>query len=1010
MHYSKVNNLLGWLTFFISTLVYILTLEPTASYWDTGEFISAAYKMQIVHQPGAPLFLMLQNIFGNLAFGNRESIAYWMNFGSAVSSGLTIMFLFWTITALACKVLLPNKNQHTDAQIIQVMGAGLVGALAYSFSDTFWFSAVESEVYAMSSLCTAIVFWAILKWEAHAEEHRSDKWILLIAYIMGLSIGVHLLNLLAIPALALVVYFKRTAKPTNSGAIKTLLIGCVIVGLILWGIIQYLIKFAAYFDLFFVNTLGMGFGTGVACFALIVIGALTYGIFYSIRKAKPILNIIVLSVTFIILGYGSFAMILVRAKADPSLNNTDPDNAFSFLGYLNREQYGDEPLFKGPYFTSQPDGRTEGSNIYIKGDNKYEIAGNRSKYTYDRETIFPRIYSSDESRGHPSFYRSWLNLGENEQPTFGHNLNFFFTYQIGHMYARYFFWNWVGRQNDQKGDGSFTEGNWISGIKPIDQMRLGGQDMLPESLKTDPSNNRFYFLPLILGILGALWHFKRNQKDAGIVGLLFFFTGLAIVLYLNQTPLQPRERDYAYAGSFYAFAIWIGLGVVPIAEWIQRKINARNAAIIASVIGLLAGPVLLAKDGWDDHDRSTKYTARDLAKNYLESCAPNAILFTYGDNDTYPIWYVQEVENFRPDVRVVNLSLLTADWYIRQMKDKVNDADPLPITMDNNQFKQGVRDYLAYQDFKIPGHIELSTLFDIMLSDDPNDQVEYQDGSRSNFLPTKNFKLTVNKEEVIKNSVVPEDWEDRIVDTMEWTYSKNYVLKADLAIIDLLVHNNWKRPIYFATTVPNSNYMGLDKYLVNEGFANRLMPIRSDSPEQESGRGELVNTEALYENTMDKFVWGNMHDARYLDPESYGMINLIINNFSTLSQSLQDAGKTEEARQVVNRCLEVVPERIYLLREAYQLFFFTRQLYQLGETEKANQQVERINKFVTDQLKWYIDIANTKPNLEMRNIQMGSQVLYGMAEMTKEYGQDELAKELEENFQEIENLFSATPQ
>lgn len=1009
MQYNKINNLLGWLAFLIATLTYILTLEPTASYWDCGEFISAAYKMQIVHQPGAPLFLMLQNLFGNLAFGSKESVAYWMNFGSAASSGLTILFLFWSITALARKALMPKGQPEENSKVMLIMGAGLVGALAYTYSDTFWFSAVESEVYAMSSLCTAVVFWAILKWETHADEPRGDKWLLFIAYIMGLSIGVHLLNLLAIPALALVVYFKRTKQPTNGGIFKALIISCVVVALILWGIIQYLIKFAAYFDLFFVNSLGAGFGSGVLIFAILVIAALVYGLLYSTRKSKALMNLIVLSVTFIILGYGSFAMILVRAKADPTLNNSDPDNAFSFLSYLNREQYGDEPLFKGPYFNSQPTGRTEGSNIYIKGDEKYEVAGTRQQYTYDRETIFPRIYSSDESRGHPAFYRSWLNLSESEQPTFGNNLSFFFTYQVGHMYARYFFWNFVGRQNDQKGDGSFTEGNWISGIKPIDQARLGGQDALPDSLKTDPSNNKYYFLPLILGILGALWHFKKKQKDAGIVGLLFFFTGLAIVLYLNQTPLQPRERDYAYAGSFYAFAIWIGLGVVPIAEWLMKKLNARNAAMLASVIGLLAGPVLLAKENWDDHDRSTKYTARDLAKNYLESCAPNAILFTYGDNDTYPIWYVQEVENFRPDVRVVNLSLLTADWYIRQIKEKVNDAEALPITMENSQFKQGVRDYLSYQDFNIPGHVELSTIFDIMLSDDPNDQVEYQDGSRSNFLPTKNFKMTIDREAVIRNKGVPEDWQDRIVDTIQWTYNKNYVLKADLAIIDLLVHNNWERPVYFATTVPRSNYMGLDKYLVNEGFANRLMPVRSDQPDSSDTQGEIVNTEALYENTMNKFAWGNMNDARYLDPESYGMLGLIINNFSTLSQSLQDAGKTAEAKEVVNRCLEVVPERIYLLREGYQRFFFTRQLYQLGETEKANAQVERLREFAKQQLKWYIDIAKTKSNLEMRNIQMGSQILYGMSELTKEYKQEELSKKLEADFKEIESLFSTVP-
>src|SRR5690606_24533847 len=465
------------------------------------------------------------------------------------------------------------------------------------------------------------------------------------------------------PAIALVIYFRRTKNATRGGAVKALLIGCVVVAIVLWGIIQYLIKFAAYFDLFFVNTLGLGFGSGVIVFALLVIGGITYGIWYSIQKTKPLLNIILLSSAFIIVGYSSFAMILIRAKANPTLNNSDPEDAFSFLSYLNREQYGDNPLFSGPYFDSRPIDIAYGSNQYRKGAERYEVAGQNFDYVYDRETVFPRLYSTRD--GHPQYYRNYLNLPEGQQPTFGDNLRFFFNYQIGHMYGRYFLWNFVGRQNDQQGHGDFTTGNWISGIKFIDQWHVGGQDALPDSMKTDPSRNTFYFLPLILGLIGAFWHFKRHQKDAGVVGLLFFFTGLAIVLYLNQTPLQPRERDYAYAGSFYAFAIWIGLGVIGISDWLARKLDARTAGIAATAIALLAGPVLLAKDGWDDHDRSEKFLARDIAKNYLESCAPNAILFTYGDNDTYPLWYAQEVEGVRPDVRVVNLSLLSADWYVR---------------------------------------------------------------------------------------------------------------------------------------------------------------------------------------------------------------------------------------------------------------------------------------------------------------------------------------------------------
>lgn len=1002
MNYNRINNSIGWLCGFIATTVYIMTAERTTSFWDTGEFIASAYKMQIVHQPGAPLFLMLQNVFSNLAFGNTERIAFWMNVGSAVSSGLTIVFLCWTITALARKVLWKPGTELTRVNLIQIMASGAVGALAYTFTDTFWFSAVESEVYAMSSLCTAVVFWAILKWDARAEEPGADKWLLFIAYIMGLSIGVHLLNLLAIPAIALVIYFRRTAKATSGGAIRALLIGFVVVAVVLWGIIQYLIKFAAYFDLFFVNTLGLGFGSGVVVFALLVIGATVYGIRYSIQRAKPLLNIILLSFAFVVFGYSSFAMILIRAKANPTLNNSDPDNAFSFLSYLNREQYGDNPLFKGPYFDSRPIDIKYGSNIYRKGAERYEVAGRNFDYEYDRETVFPRIYSTREA-SHQQYYRSYLNLGENEQPTFGDNLRFFFSYQIGHMYGRYFLWNFVGRQNDQQGHGDFTTGNWISGIRFIDQWHVGGQDALPQSQLTDPSYNKFYFLPLILGLLGAWWHFKRRQRDAGVVGLLFFMTGLAIVLYLNQTPLQPRERDYAYAGSFYAFAIWIGLGVAAITDWLAKKLSAKTAAAIATGIGLLAGPVILAKDGWDDHDRSEKYLARDIARNYLESCAPNAILFTYGDNDTYPLWYAQEVEGIRPDIRVVNLSLLSADWYVRQMKDKVNEADPLPITIPDEKYVKGVRDVIYYQDAKIPGHVELKNIVALMLSDNPNDKRQIQGEQPENFLPTKNLQLTVDREAVVRNNVVPEAWRDSITDVMHWTYNRNYVSRTELAIMDMLVNNNWERPVYFATTVPSENFMGLDKYLVSEGFALRLMPI-AIKPNTAQG---LVNAEAIYGHvTNNKYTWGNMRNARYIDPESYRMISLILNNiYGAPAEALIAEGRVDEARELLNNALEFMPERIYRIMDAYGYSFITDNLYAVGETEKAKSLTERNIAYIDDQLKYYAAIAETKPNLEMQNIQYSMFTLNRFAEAAKEHGQTDLAARIEKIFGQYEARF-----
>lgn len=1002
MNYNKLNNTIGWACGIIATIVYVMTMERTTSFWDTGEFIASAYKMQIVHQPGAPLFLMLQNVFSNLALGDEMRIAFWMNFGSAVSSGLTILFLFWTITALVRKTIVRTDSEMDTTKLVQIMGAGVVGALAYTFSDTFWFSAVESEVYAMSSLCTAVVFWAILKWERHADEPGADKWLIFIAYIMGLSIGVHLLNLLAIPAMALVVYFKRSSKVTSGGAFKALLIGCLVVAIVLWGIIQYLIKGAAYFDLFFVNTLGLGFGSGVIIFALLVVGGIVYGIWYSIQKAKPLLNIIFLSAAFIIFGYSSFAMILIRAHANPTLNNSDPDEVFAFLSYLNREQYGNEPKFKGPYFNSRPVEINFGSNQYRKGAERYEVSGRNFSYEYDRETIFPRIYSAD----HEAYYRDYLNLGENENPTFADNLRFFFSYQVGHMYGRYFLWNFAGRQNDEQGHGDLTTGNWISGIKFIDQIRLGGQDALPEALKTNPSHNRYYFLPLILGLLGAVWHFSRNQRDAGVVGLLFFFTGLAIVLYLNQNPMQPRERDYAYAGSFYAFAIWIGLSVPMISEWFSKKLNARTAGIAATVIGLLAGPVIMANDGWDDHDRSEKYLARDIARNYLESCAPNAILFTYGDNDTYPLWYVQEVENFRTDVRVVNLSLLSADWYVRQVKEKVNDAEGLPINIPDEKYVKGVRNVIYYQDAGLPGHIDLDRIVAVMLSDDPRDQRQMQSNTLENFLPTKNLQLQVNRDDVIANDVVPEKWHDYIVDTMRWTYPQNYVTRSELSIMDILVNNNWERPVYFAATVPRTHYMGLDDYFVSEGFTQRVMPVAlPDSlktPQQEAVNGDVVHNQAL-----NKYVWGNIKNSKYIDPESYRMISLILNNiYAAPAEQLIAEGKNEEARELMLNLFDHMPERIFRMEESY--FGYSRVvdlLYLLDETEKANELSERNLAYVSGQLKYYAAIADTKPNFEMQNIQMGMLSLNRLALLAEEYGNMDLHNRIMEVFNRYEARF-----
>lgn len=964
MNYTKVNNMLGWLCAIMATVVFILTAERTTSWWDTGEFIASAYKLQIVHQPGAPLFLMLQNIFSNFALGNVSQVAFWMNVGSAVCSGLTVLFLFWTITALAKKITYSDNRPLDRNQLIKIMGAGVVGSLAYSFSDTFWYSAVESEVYAMSSLCTAAVFWAILKWEVRANKPQADRWLIVIAYIIGLSIGVHLLNLLVIPAIALIIYFKKTERTTFWGISKAMLIGLGVLALILWGVIQYLIKFAAKFDLFFVNTLGLGFGSGILVFVVLIIGTLIYGIHYSIKKGKAALNTAILATCFILLGYSSFTMVLIRANANPSLNNNDPENVFSFLGYLSREQYESEPLIKGPYFDANPTGVNERID-YRKDSHQYAAIKRSSSYQFDRETIFPRIYS--QKPYHQYFYKGYLGIEEGRQANFADNLKFFFNYQIGHMYARYFLWNFVGRQNDQQGNGSLAEGNWLSGIQAIDNLYLGGQSKLSDEMIHNPSRNTYFFLPLLIGIMGALWHFKRNMKDAAVVGLLFVFTGLAIVIYLNQSPLQPRERDYAYVGSFYAFTIWIGLGVFAISEFLKKYINERNATLMATSLCLIAGPLILINQNWDDHNRSEKSLARDVAKNYLETCAPNAILFTYGDHDTFPLWYLQEVEGVRRDVRIVVISYLTSDWYFRQVKSGTYQAAGLPITIPNEKVAKGIRESLPFHDLNLAGSTDIKLLLDFLLSDSNENKLQMRDGQYENFLPTKHFKLAVNKVDVIQNHVVPKEWESEIANHLEWTFNNDYVTRADLGLMSVLVNNNWQRPIYFSTMVPSENLMGLDKYMVNEGFANRLMPIEAKLAEGES----LINVDNLYKNIVEKYAWGNIHQATYIDTDTFRFAGMYAEEiFGKAARTLLAQGKTEKARQVAIKAFNQLPQRLYSMSDVTSYADVIDTLYKTGETKFANQLVDRNMKFLSEHMDYYQQLAIDKPDagLEVRNI------------------------------------------
>jgi len=834
-----------------------------------------------------------------------------------------------------------------------------------------------------------------------------------------------LLNSLPIPAIAFVYYFKKTKQATTKGIFQTFGIGILILAVIQYGIIQYLVSFGAYFDLFFVNTLGMGFGTGVLVFAILVIVALTLGIRYSIKHQKKILNLALLSTVLVIFGYGSFAMIVIRAQAKPNLNNSDPDNAFSFLSYLNREQYGDRPLLFGQNYNSVPKYEDDGSRpisketgtIYRKGASTYEIAGKKTEQVYgendgfpdsirrlQHKVFFPRMYSDDA--GHVNYYKDMMNLSDTDFPGFGKNFGFFLKYQTGLMYMRYFMWNFAGRQNDDQGQGSVYEGQWLSGIKPIDGVLLGDQSNLPPSIVDSKAYNRFFFLPLILGILGALWHFKRNQKDAGIIGLLFFFTGLAIVLYLNQKPLEPRERDYAYVGSFYAFAIWIGLGVLAIKEWLEKVVASRNAAIGATVIALGCAPIIMAAQGWDDHDRSSKMVPHDIAVSYLESCAPNAILFTYGDNDTYPLWYAQEVENIRPDIRLVNLSLFDTDWYINNMKRKVHESEALPLSMKPDQYVSGVRDVMYYQDYKIAESVELKQIVDLLLSDSESDKLALSDGSKTNFIPTKNFKLTVNPQDVVNTGTVPAANADKITPVMEWKFNKGYVTKGTLAFFDILSHNNWKRPIYFCSTVPSQQFNGLDNYLYSEGLALRLLPLKQDTLNQ-TGE-QAINLDPMYNHVMNKFKWGNVKNATYLDTQSSDDISIFNNIFNSLTTGLIKEGRFEEAKKVMRRYDEVMPTKIYGIRTMMGISTRAENLYILGETEKANELLKKSAAYIQKEITYLSDVSKSKGILVGgQNIQIA--LVYGldpMAKVAAQYKQTKLAQDLEKQYSELYGKFS----
>jgi len=1121
-NFRRYNLILGWGVFLVSLIVYLLTMEPTASFWDCGEFIATAYKMEVGHPPGAPFFMILGRFFTLFAGGDVTKVAVTMNVLSATASAFTILFLFWTLTHLVRKFF-SKDEQKSPVAMISIFGAGLVGSLAYTFSDSFWFSAVEAEVYSMSSLFTAVVFWAILKWENVADKPGANRWLILIAYLMGLSIGVHLLNLLAIPAIIMVYYFRKYT-PTVKGVIAALAVSVGILGVINYMLIPGLTAIAGKFELIFVNGMGLPFYSGVIVYALLLFGGIIFGIYMTHKRGKVLWNTILLSLFVIVVGYSSYTIIVIRSAANTPLDESNPDTVFSLLSYLNREQYGSNPLVYGAFFNHRPNSIKEGKPSYYKNEEGYYKVDKNREYEYDSEAkgVFPRMWSTQDR--HANEYIYWGGMTEAElydvrrdaegnpmmnqmggysydrtraigRPTFGQNMRFFFRYQVGYMYLRYFMWNFAGRQNDVQGHGELTKGNWISGIKFIDQARLGPQDNMPASIVDNKAHNKYYLLPLLLGLAGAFFHYKKNNQDFWVVALLFLLTGFAILVYLNQYPIQPRERDYAFAASFYAFAIWIGIGMAGLIEWAskrKRSVISAGALVLASLILV---PGIMAKENWDDHDRSHRYTAPAFAKNFLNSCLPGGIIFTNGDNDTFPLWYIQEVEGFRTDVRVVNLSYLTADWYIEQMKQTFYDSEALPISMTKAQYVQGERDFAylvdnagvlikekydvnqaSYEeevmsiytdlvqileaslllqnhanDYKaikalennmdplrlygymrtfnseeIANRIELDKdamnrlalrmeamikridadyaplkeAFAFMLSDDPR----FQQGQY--FIPANKFVIPADSA-ALESWVVPEKFQENQVDQVRFSIDDQVLYKNMLTVMDLLGTNNWERPIYFSTTVSSDNYLNLEPYFLREGLALRVAPVQYTN----SNYLGKVDADQMYSKLMEEFDWGGLDTPGiYMDENNLRMTIHYRYAFSVLAGALTDEGRTDEAKEVLDRCMQRMPEEnvpynagITPLIQGY---------FGVGDTATANLMVEKYEQKLESELEYYLLLSRGN---KYRYAKTSNDFLAAVRDINQlrsmclGYGEIEASQRLEEKLsiygQEYDRLF-----
>ena len=1099
--YRTINNLVGWITFIIAATVYCLTIEPTASFWDCPEFITTGYKLEVGHPPGAPFFMLVANLFSQFA-SDVTTVAKMVNYMSALMSGACILFLFWSITHLVRKLVITDENNITKGQLITVMGSGLVGALVYTFSDTFWFSAVEGEVYAFSSLFTAVVFWLIL-----------------IAYLTGLSIGVHLLNLLCLPAIVLVYYYKKTPNATAKGSLLALLGSGVLVAAVLYGIVPGIVKVGGWFELLFVNGLGMSFNSGVVVYIILLAAALIWGVYESYTEKSRlrmaisfILTIALLGIPFyghgvssiligvvviailgiylapqvqekikekwrisartmntallctmmIVIGYSSYALIVIRSTANTPMDQNSPEDIFTLGEYLGREQYGTRPLFYGPAFSSKvaldvKDGycvprQSQTGSKYVRKektspdekDSYIELPG-RIEYEYAQNMLFPRMYSS----AHSSLYKQWVDIKGHEVPydqcgemvmvnvpNQWENIKFFFSYQLNFMYWRYFMWNFAGRQNDIQSSGEIEHGNWITGIPFIDNLLVGNQELLPQDLKNNKGHNVFYCLPLLLGLIGLFWqayHSQRGIQQFWVVFFLFFMTGIAIVLYLNQTPAQPRERDYAYAGSFYAFAIWVGMGVAGIIRMLRDycKMKEVPAAALASVLCLLV-PIQMAGQTWDDHDRSGRFVARDFGQNYLMTLQEegNPIIFTNGDNDTFPLWYNQETEGFRTDARTCNLSYLQTDWYIDQMKRPAYDSPSLPITWDRVEYVEGQNEYIpirpevkknidqmyAQADSALEnGNPEAMNELKEQFGENPYELkniLKYwvrSDKEGLRVIPTDSIVMKIDKEAVRRSGMkIPEALGDSIPEYMTITLRdangnpKRALYKSELMMLEMLANANWERPIYMAITVGSENHLGMDNHFTQEGLAYRFTPFDTDK------LNSKIDSEKMYDNLMNKFKFGGIEKPGiYIDENVMRMCYTHRRIFTQLVGQLIKEGKKDKALAALDYAEKMIPSYNVPYDWANGAFQMAEAYYQLGQNEKANKIIDELANKSLEYMIWYLSLTDYQLSIASENFMYNAGLLDAEVRLMEKYKSEELAKHYSEQLDQLYNEYVA---